>query len=123
MDTRQKIVQRDSLPSSPATVRLAKGWFDALTAEHCEILRSIESPDSSLVVLVYTETPAHPCPLKAFDRAQLIAALDSVDWVCVCDASDAPEIEASIRPESILDVEAVQQRDVVRDVLELHANG
>ncbi len=123
MDTRRKIVQRQSLPARQSNLRLAKGWFDVLTAEHCELLTELKDPNGPLVVLIYSETELRPSPLRAFDRAQMVAALRSVDWVCVCEAPESEEIARSIQPETVLDIEVVQQRDVVRDVRELHAEG
>lgn len=122
MDTRKKIVHLHSLPGGQANLRIAKGWFDVLTAEHCELLRKAKGPEGILVVLVYIETETRPAPLTASDRAQMVAALGAVDWVCACDAEECLEIETRLQPEAVLDVEAVRQRDVVRDVLEQHAS-
>lgn len=98
------------------------GWFDVLTAEHCELLRSAKPRDGSLVVLVYQETELRPAPLCVHDRAQLVAALESVDWVCVCAASEAKSIADDCAADCVIDIDSAQKRDVVRDVLELHAN-
>lgn len=72
------------------------------------------------MVLVHQETELRPAPLCAHDRAQMVAALEPVDWVCVCAASEAESIAEACAPDSIIDVDSAQKRDVVRDVLELH---
>ena len=118
MDTRVKIVQRTALPSPDTRIGLAKGWFDVLTAEHCALLSAAKPSDGSLVVLVYRETPQRPAPLCAYDRAQMVAALGSVDWVCLCEAGESAVIAEALGAESVTDIDAVQKRDVVRDVLQ-----
>ncbi len=123
MDTRQKILHRQSLPERKSNIRLAKGWFDVLTAEQCERLAQLKSPGGTLGVLVYADTDVRPAPLCANDRAQMVAALRSVDWVCVCEEPESGEIARTLQVETVLDIDAVQQRDVVRDVLESHQQG
>lgn len=86
------------------------------------MLREARPPQGSLGVVVYRETAHRPTPLTAHDRAQMVAALDTVDWVCVCDASEADGIAASYAAGPVLDVDSAQTRDVIRDVLELHSN-
>ena len=120
MDTRTKIVGPDSLPPPNAKARIAKGWFDVLTAEHCELLESARPRNGVLVVLVFRETDLRPAPLCAHDRAQMVAALECVNWVCVCGASEAESIAEACAADSVIDIDSAQTRDVVGDVLELH---
>lgn len=120
-DTRTKIVEPASLPALCASMRIAKGWFDVLTAETCALLQSAKPADGTLVVLVYKDSDSRPAPLQGCDRAQMIAALESVDWVCLCHASEADAITSVFSADSVIDVDAVQARDVIRDVLELHS--
>lgn len=123
MDTRKKIVKPADLPGLPGTAHVARGWFDVLTAEHCAILASAKPADGPLVVIVYRESAERPTPLNAYDRAQMIAALACVDLVCVCDPSRARTVTDSLAPASETDVDALQTRDVVSDVLAAHPNG
>ncbi len=121
MDTRTKIVTEAALRAISGNVHLARGWFDVLTAEHGRLLGEAKPAHGTLLVLVYQDTAVRPVPLDASDRAQMVAALRCVDLVCICDASRAESVIASLEPEAELDVDALQSRDVVRDVLESHA--
>ncbi len=122
MDTRTKIVERAALLPSQPRPCLAKGWFDVLTAEHCSLLAEAKARNRPLVVLVYRETARRPAPLRGYDRAQMVAALAAVDRVCLCEEPQADSIAEDMAAVSVLDVDAVQQRDVVRDVLERHVD-
>ena len=116
MDTRTKIVEPIAL-GTLASLACAKGWFDVLTAEHCELLAGARPADGKLLVLVYSETEGRPSPLPAFDRAQMIAALECVDFVCICEAGEADALLAGLASEPALDVDACQSRDAVRHVV------
>ena len=89
VDTRTKIVEAGTLASCGGPVQAAKGWFDVLTAEHCELLQQARPAERKLLVLVYRETEDRPAPLPAYDRAQMVAALACVDFVCIAGASEA----------------------------------
>lgn len=117
VDTRKKIVEPGTLASRGGQADAAKGWFDVLTSEHCELLEQVRQADRKLLVLVYGETDDRPAPLPAYDRAQMVAALACVDFVCIADASEADAIVASVGAEPALDMDAKQSRDVVRDVI------
>jgi len=116
VDTRTKIVEPEMLASCGRQAHAAKGWFDVLTSEHCELLEQARPADHKLLVLVYRETEDRPAPLPAYDRAQMVAALACVDFVCIADASEADAIVASVSAEPALDVDVRQSRDVVRHV-------
>ena len=122
-DTRTKIVDHDALPEIAGRVHLAKGWFDVLSAEHGRLLGGAKSSGGTLVVVVYGDAASRPVPLDAYDRAQMIAALECVDIVCVCDASLEQAVAAALKPATVLDIDALQSRDLVRDVLARHAAG
>ena len=121
MDTRKKIVDEAKLYTVPGRICLARGWFDVLTAEHGKLLGDAKAGHGTLVALVYRDTPSRPAPLVASDRAQMIAALESVDLVCKCDGSRVKSITDALRPEAEIDVDALQSRNLVQDVLERHA--
>lgn len=122
MDTREKIVSQPALLRMSGQVRVAKGWFDILTAEHCRLLAAAKPDAGTLVVLVYRETADRPAPLNSYGRAQMVAALACVDTVCVCDVSDSEAIVGRIKPESVLNIDALLTRDIVRYVAERHAS-
>ena len=117
VDTRAKIVEPKTLASCGRRTHAAKGWFDVLTSEHCDLLEQARPADHKLLVLVYRETEDRPAPLPAYDRAQMVAALACVDFVCIADASDADAFVASAGAEPALDVDVRQSRDVVRHVV------
>lgn len=117
VDTRTKIIEPETLATCGGQVRAAKGWFDVLTSEHCELLEKARPADRKLLVLVYRETEDRPAPLPAYDRAQMVAALGCVDFVCMTDASEADAIVTSVGAEPALDVDARQCHDVVRHVV------
>ena len=121
MDTRSKIVEEGALPLMSGRGCVARGWFDVLTAEHGRLLGDAKAEHGRLVVLVYQDSATRPAPLVAADRAQMVAALESVDLVCKCDAVRAESIIAALRPAAQLDVDAFETRDVVRDVLACHS--
>lgn len=73
MDTRNKII--DLRARRPA---LVTGYFDPLTAAHVRRLREIRDAHDPVVVLL--SDPAEPV-LDARARAELLAALDMVDYV------------------------------------------
>ncbi len=118
MDTRSKIVEPAALSSIQGELHLARGWFDVLTAEHCGLLQAAKPAGRTLLVLVYRESSTRPAPLRAFDRAQMVAALECVDRVVVCEQSDVESMVADLGPISVIDIESMQSRDVIRDVLE-----
>lgn len=117
VDTRTKIVEPSTLPSCGGQVHAAKGWFDVLTSEHCELLQQARPAERKLLVLVYRETEDRPAPLPAYDRAQMVAALACVDLVCITGAAEADAIVASVGAEPALDMDVSQSRDVVRHVI------
>ena len=117
VDTRTKIVEADTLACCEGQLCAAKGWFDVLTAEHSALLEQARPADRKLLVLVYRETADRPAPLPAYDRAQMVAALECVDLVCIAEASEAERIVASVGAVPALDMDVRQSRDVLRHVI------
>ena len=118
MDTRIKIVGTGDIRAVSGRVQIAKGWFDVLSSEHGRLLGRAKAEGGALVVLVYEDSAGRPAPMTASDRAQMVAALECVDLVCICDASRSESVIAEVGPEAVTDVDAEQQRDLVHDVLE-----
>jgi len=83
LDTRTKIIdaaQAARIAQAGATV--ISGHFDPMVASHAEQLASLKQEGKPLLILI--TTPADPI-LPALARAQLVAGLAAVDFVC-----DAP---------------------------------
>ncbi len=83
MDTRTKIIdaaQAARVAQAGATV--VSGYFDPMIASHAERLATLKREGTPLLVLVATPPDAI---LPALARAQLVAGLSVVDYVC-----DAP---------------------------------
>jgi len=95
LDTRTKIIdaaQATRIAQAGATV--VSGYFDPMIASHAERLATLKQGGKPLLVLVATPPDAI---LSALARAQLVAGLSVVDYVC-----DAPE---GIPPQIHLEVE------------------
>ena len=90
MDTRTKIVdaaQAACIVQGGATV--VSGYFDPMVASHAERLAALKRSGEPLLVLI--ATPPEPI-LPARARAQLVAALSVVDYVCDAPGGLTPEI-------------------------------
>jgi hypothetical protein len=80
LDTRTKIIdaaQAARIAQAGATV--VSGSFDPMVASHAERLAALKRPDTPLLVLI--TTPPNPI-LDNRARAQLVAGLAVVDYVC-----------------------------------------
>ena len=90
MDTRTKIVdaaQAARLAREGATV--VSGYFDPMVASYAEQLAKLKEDGRPLLVLI----TAPPAPiLPALARAQLVAGLASVDYVCDAPDGISPQI-------------------------------
>lgn len=90
MDTRTKIVdaaQAARIAQAGATV--VSGHFDPMVASHAEQLASLKQNGKPLLILI--ATPADPI-LPALARAQLVAGLAAVDFVCDAPADLTPHV-------------------------------
>ena len=87
MDTRTKIIDASHaarIAQTGATV--VSGYFDPMIASHAQRLTTLKREGTPLLVLVATPPQAI---LPALARAQLVAGLSVVDYVC-----DAPDVIA-----------------------------
>ena len=90
MDTRTKIIdaaQAARIAQEGATV--VSGYFDPMIASHAERLAALKRDGESLLVLI--STPPDPI-LPATARAQLVAGLSVVDFVCDAPNGLAPQV-------------------------------
>jgi len=80
LDTRRKIVDLDELRTraNGKPVRWVGGHFDPLLAEHARRLEQLRTPGACLAVVIQDSGHAL-LPTRA--RAELVAALSSVDFV------------------------------------------
>lgn len=78
LDTRKKIVDWPDVPEGRHVY--VSGTFDPLVAAHARRLRELREPGAGLVVVILD--PERPV-LPARARAELVAALDCVDYVVI----------------------------------------
>jgi hypothetical protein len=90
VDTRSKIIDADQarlIAARGATV--VSGYFDPLVASHAERLAELKNQDTPLLVLIATAADAI---LRARARAELVAGLAVVDYVCETADGVAPHL-------------------------------
>ncbi|HYB62462.1 MAG TPA: hypothetical protein VEH50_13410 [Methylomirabilota bacterium] len=109
MNTREKILQLQALLERAAEARaagrrivLAAGRFDLISLEAIESLGSA-GKGGALVVAVVAPDSAGSGLLSAEARAQLIAALASVDLVVIGAAGD---LRKALRPDQYMEIPA-----------------
>jgi rfaE bifunctional protein nucleotidyltransferase chain/domain len=107
------------------TIAFANGCFDVLHVGHVRYLADAKAQADRLVVAVNDDAsvgglkgPGRPI-LSAADRAELLAALDSVDYVVVFADPDVNRLLALLKPDvhckgTDYTVETVPERDTVR---------
>ena len=90
MDTRTKIIDADHAARiAQADATVVSGYFDPMIAAHAERLTALKRPGAPLLVLI--ASPPDPI-LDARARAQLVAGLSVVDYVCDAPGGITPEI-------------------------------
>jgi hypothetical protein len=90
MDTRAKIIdatQARLIAGQGATV--VSGYFDPLIAPHAERLAELKNDNAPLLILIATPADAI---LPARARAELVAGLAVVDYVCETADDVAPHL-------------------------------
>ena len=107
------------------TIALANGCFDILHVGHIRYLAGAAAEADRLVVAVNDDAsvtalkgPGRPV-LSADERAELVAALASVDYVVVFSAPTVAELLDGLKPDvhckgTDYTVDTVPERDVVR---------
>lgn len=126
MDTRVKIVDAgrvsDLLLRNSNGTRwvVARGWFDILRFAHCRHLAEAKTQGGKLAVFVRADSDTHPAMLDQSSRAQLVAALAVVDYVVICDGTQADLLAEAWKPDAILDIDESFRNDLVREVVRRH---
>ncbi|HYK59343.1 MAG TPA: hypothetical protein VEV85_07915 [Bryobacteraceae bacterium] len=111
MDTRTKIVptqQAADIAASGAFV--VSGYFDPVLAWHASRLQELKRKDAPLLVLV--AAPERPI-LSARARAELLAGLKAVDYVC--EATDGIMPHFQLEEEDARGLEALIARVYARN--------
>src|SRR5688572_7523104 len=97
------LAELEAARASSSRVVLTNGVFDLLHAGHLRYLRQARSEGDVLVVGVNTDESIHRFKpgrplLPAAERAELLAALDPVDFVVLFDEPTADPLLTAIRP-------------------------
>ena len=112
MNARAKIVGRaaarekiEEHRAGHETIVLANGCFDVLHAGHVRYLKAAREQGDVLIVGVNSDAsaaklkgPGRPI-LRDLDRAELVAALDAVDYVVIFDEPDVRALLEELRPD------------------------
>ncbi len=121
--TREKIVAAYQLSTTDESTIVAIGHFDVIRAEHCRLLQQARNRATRLVAVVLSDAPDRASLLDHQARANLTAALDSVDHVVMCDAAEASQLVTRLGASATLDIDAQLKRDVIADVLQRQSEG
>jgi len=124
--TREELTQRiASARASGARVVLANGCFDVLHVGHVRYLAGARELGDILVVGVNSDEqvavqkgPGRPV-LTASERAEIVAALESVTYVTIFDEPTVEQLLRTLRPDvhakgTDYTTDSVPERDVVR---------
>jgi len=123
---RDELAHRDaSARATGARIVLANGCFDVLHVGHIRYLKGARELGDILVVGVNSDEqvaiqkgPGRPV-LPAMDRAEIVAALESVTYVTIFDEPTVEELLLTLKPDvhakgTDYTTESVPERDVVR---------
>ena len=124
--TREQLVHRiTSARASGARIVLANGCFDVLHVGHIRYLAGARQLGDVLVVGINSDEqvaiqkgPGRPI-LPAAERAEIVAALESVTYVTIFDEPTVEQLLLTLKPDvhakgTDYTTESVPERDVVR---------
>ncbi len=122
MDTRSKILDASGALKhlsglGHSRFAIARGLFDILRAEHCRRLAHGKAESEKLVVLVADDENPRRTVLDARTRAELVAALQVVDYVVIRGEAEASRFISSLSPARVIEPETPPLRDIIADVL------
>jgi len=135
MDTRAKIVSLEQAEELAARLRgdsrplvVTAGGFDVLQAADARFLRRIHSNGAVLLVAVYNDTTLRGMGqssgpvLGERARAELVAALETVDYVLVWRQADLKPLVDRLRPDHLeFPAPGEAGRNIIGEVRERHA--
>jgi glycerol-3-phosphate cytidylyltransferase-like family protein len=114
VDTRNKILNEDEgqrvarqLRGAGIRLRVVTGFFDPVLAAHARRLAELAAPNTTLMVVVNS---ANDTMLDARSRAELLAALRTVDYVVVPGKTDVSVLLQRIEPDAICREEDADRR-------------
>ncbi|HUO29916.1 MAG TPA: hypothetical protein VMU80_11910 [Bryobacteraceae bacterium] len=119
LDTRDKIITPDAagaLGSAAGPAVLVTGHFDVLLAAHAHELACERQRTPGAVLIVAVTPPAEPV-LSPAARAEMVAALDLVDYVLTLEEREIGSLLASFAGKRIVRLEAAHQQRM-RDLIE-----
>ena len=126
MDTRTKILRLEQAVEAAAqlrregrALRLAAGGFDVLQAAHAEFLSGLRSDGDALLVAVFDDASLGQPVLAEQARAQLVAALRSVDYVLVWPEPRLGELREQLKVAQVARVPDAG-RNIIGEVLDRH---
>ena len=128
MDTRGKIITREAavetaraLDRNGRRLRVVTGHFDVLQAAHVRELRQVRDGEGSPAALMVALTePAEPV-LSDRARAELVAALDMVDYVVIVTDGSLSEFLDSLQADEIIHREPDDNRHRQRLIQHVHS--
>jgi glycerol-3-phosphate cytidylyltransferase-like family protein len=109
MDTRNKILTADAARALAGPLTVVTGYFDMLRAEHARELEAIRGQAGACTLLALV-LPYAGAVFDIHARARMVAALRMVDYVLVADELDADELVKSLRPQTVIHLEADDAR-------------
>ena len=128
----QRVLSREELVKRVASVRdrgkrivLANGCFDVLHVGHVRYLAGARELGDVLIAGINSDAqvkfqkgPGRPV-LSAKDRAEIVAALESVTWVTIFDEPTVEQLLLALKPDvhakgTDYSTDTVPERDVVR---------
>jgi bifunctional ADP-heptose synthase (sugar kinase/adenylyltransferase) len=109
VDTRSKILSRDTAVQLPPPLTLVTGYFDILRAGHARDLQQARDRAPAQPLMVVVLTGLNPL-LSPRARAELVAALRMVDYVVTTDDGDLDGIIEALKPALLVRLEAADQR-------------
>lgn len=120
MDTRIKIISLEAARELSAPLAVATGHFDVLRAESVRELDSLRrsAPGARLLAFIL---PLATAVLDDRARAELAAALRTVDYVAMASDAEAAALLEALKPAAVLRMEAADAR-LIRELRE-HVRG
>ena len=131
MDTRAKIIDFPKAVALAAELRatgrrlvVADGCFDVLRAAHTRFLERLRSDGALLLVAVYDDATLcrllsqSQSILSASARAQMVAALASVDYVLLWPDSSLDRLLSELHPDQAEHVP--EGRNIIGEILDRH---
>jgi glycerol-3-phosphate cytidylyltransferase-like family protein len=121
LDTRQKIVSLDEAAAAIGEARgltAIIGHFDPMTAAHARRILEL-SRTGCVTVVIVTDPPDPVLPLQA--RAELTAALATVDYVVPELHNTSAEIIVRLNPDMVIQEEAADLRRTQELVEHVHS--